>query len=300
MKLLITGSTGQLGNELRRIITSGVAEIGPVASYETVDVTYTAVDSLDISDGKAVSEFILENRFDAVINCAAVTNVDGCETDEDAAYLVNALGPKNLAVACSEVGAKLVQVSTDYVFSGNEPGERLEGDTTGPLSAYGRTKLTGEEFALSCNPKTFVVRTAWLYGYVGGNFVKTMLRLAKERDGMTVVNDQLGNPTSANDLAYTILKLLLTENYGIYHATNTGVCSWADFARAIVSLAGFDSAIVKSCTSEEYAQINPSAAPRPHYSALRNKHLEDTIGNDMRSWQAALATYMDNLSDLKG
>ena len=158
----------------------------------------------------------------------------------------------------------------------------------------------GEQLALKLNEKTFVVRTAWLYGYVGGNFVKTMLRLAKEREGMTVVDDQVGNPTSANDLAYEILQLLPTSQYGIYHCTNNGVCSWADFAKAIVEGAGYDPVIVTPCSSAEYAEAHPDAARRPAYSALRNRRLEETIGDEMRPWRDALAAYLANLTALEG
>ncbi len=301
MKVLVTGCNGQLGNELKRLFETGTAEIGPIpALYQDADVVYADVAQLDITDEDAVNAFFAAHEFDVVINGAAMTNVDGCETAEDAAYRVNALGPANLAKACANQGAKLVHVSTDYVFPGNAAGERVETDETAPISAYGRTKLEGEKLALAANPKTFVVRTAWLYGYVGKNFVKTMLRLARDVGHMTVVDDQVGNPTSANDLAYEILKIAETENYGIYHCTNNGICSWAEFTRAIVKRAGYDPAIVTPCTSDEYAEAHPDAARRPLFSALRNKHLEDTIGDEMRPWQDALDTFMANLPELEG
>lgn len=296
MKVLVTGCNGQLGNELRRLFETGTAEIGPIpALYQDADVVYADVAQLDITDEDAVNAFFAAHECDVVINGAAMTNVDGCETAEDAAYRVNALGPANLAKACANQGAKLVHVSTDYVFPGNVAGERVETDETAPISAYGRTKLEGEKLALVANPKTFVVRTAWLYGYVGKNFVKTMLRLAREVGHMTVVDDQVGNPTSANDLAYEILKIAETEDYGIYHCTNNGICSWAEFAREIVSLAGFDPSIVSTCTSEEYSANHPESAPRPKYSALHNKRLEETVGDEMRPWRRALSSYLANL-----
>ena len=300
MKVLVTGCNGQLGNELKRLFETGTAEIGPIpALYQDADVVYADVAQLDITDEDAVNAFFAAHEFDVVINGAAMTNVDGCEVAEDAAYRVNALGPANLAKACASQGAKLVHVSTDYVFPGNAAGERVETDATAPISAYGRTKLEGEKLALATNPKTFVVRTAWLYGYVGKNFVKTMLRLARDVGHMTVVDDQVGNPTSANDLAYEILKITETKNYGIYHCTNNGICSWAEFTRAIVKRAGYDPAIVTPCTSDEYAEAHPDAARRPLFSALRNKHLEDTIGDEMRPWQDALDTFMANLPELE-
>lgn len=296
MRILVTGSKGQLGNELRRLLATGTAEIGPVPDvYAGIKAHFVDVDELDITDRDAVDAFFVDDSFDAVVNCAAMTNVDGCETAEDAAYRVNALGPENLARASARQGAKFVQVSTDYVFPGDEPGERIESDVTGPISAYGRTKLAGEELSLAANTRTFVVRTAWLYGYVGKNFVKTMLRLAHELGAMEVVDDQMGNPTSANDLAYEILQLLTTEEYGIYHCTNKGICSWAEFAKAIVERAGFDPAIVTPCTSDEYAAAHPLAARRPRYSALKNKHLEETVGDKMRPWDSALDNYFANL-----
>ncbi|MBQ3339094.1 MAG: dTDP-4-dehydrorhamnose reductase [Atopobiaceae bacterium] len=299
MRILITGAKGQLGHELRRLLETGEAEIGPIPeALRGSEAVYIDVDELDITDAAAVDAFFTKHDFDAVINCAAMTNVDGCEKAEEAAYRVNALGPENLARASAAQGAKFVQVSTDYVFPGNEPGERVESDPTGPISAYGRTKLAGEELSLAANPRTFVVRTAWLYGYVGKNFVKTMLRLARELGGMTVVDDQLGNPTSANDLAHEILRLILTEEYSIYHCTNNGTVSWAGFARAIVEGAGYDPAIVTSCTSDEYAAAHPEAARRPLFSALRNAHLEQTIGDEMRPWQEALASYLEKLPEL--
>lgn len=301
MRILVTGCKGQLGNELRRLLETGTAEIGPIPEeLHDAEATYIDVDELDITDAAAVDAYFAAHAFDAVINCAAMTNVDGCEKVEDVAYQVNAVGPQNLARACAAQGAKFVQVSTDYVFPGNEPGERVEDDPTGPISAYGRTKLAGEQLVLEANPRSFVVRTAWLYGYVGKNFVKTMLRLARELGAMTVVDDQIGNPTSANDLAYELLKLILTDDYGIYHCTNEGITSWAQFTKAIVEGAGYSPDIVTPCTSDEYAAAHPDAARRPLFSALKNEHLAQTIGNEMRPWQDALADYLRNLPQLEG
>ena len=300
MRILITGGNGQLGGELQRLLRDGASEIGPVpALYEGAEVVATDVETLDITDADAVMAFVSEGSFDLVVNCAAMTNVDGCETAEDAAFRVNAEAPGNLAHAAESAGAKFVQVSTDYVFPGTDPEPREEGDPTGPVSAYGRTKLAGEERSLEACSRCFVVRTAWLYGYVGKNFVKTMMRLGAERDEVTVVGDQLGNPTSANDLAHEILAIAATERYGVYHCTNGGTCSWADFAQAIMEGAGLDCAVAR-CTSEEYAAMNPASAKRPAYSSLRNKHLEDTVGDEMRPWREALSTYLKNLPELEG
>lgn len=300
MKILVTGAHGQLGCELRRCIEAMSAEIGPIPEeYAGARVDCVDRDVLDISSAAAVDSYVDGAGYDLIINCAAFTNVDGCEADEDAAYAVNAMGAENLAKAAERTGAKLVHVSTDYVFPGTEPGERVETDEVAPISAYGRTKLEGELAVEDACSKAFIVRTAWLYGYVGKNFVKTMRRLGAAHDSITVVDDQLGNPTSANDLAYEILKLALTDDYGVYHCTNKGTCSWADFAKAIMAGSGLDCEVVP-VTSAQYKQANPQSADRPAFSSLRNKRLEDTIGDEMRSWQDALDEYLKRLPELEG
>ncbi len=299
MHILVTGGAGQLGNELRRCLESGTSEIGAIPScYQGAEVDYVDLGDLDISDGPAVERwFSARDSYDLVVNCAAMTNVDGCEKDVASAFMANAQGPLNLAIACRRQGAKLVQVSTDYVFPGTDPVARTEEDSPAPISAYGRTKLAGEGLVLAWNPRSYVVRTAWLYGYVGRNFVKTMLRLAESRNEVTVVDDQVGNPTSANDLAHEILALASTEGYGIYHATNEGTCSWAEFAAAIMEEFGLDCRVVP-CTSEEYKAMVPGSADRPHFSSLDNAHLAATVGNDMRPWRDALVAYRTNFENL--
>lgn len=299
MRLLITGSKGQLGNELKRCLESMNAEIGPVPlEYVGADVDYVDYDHLDISDTNAVRGwFSSHDPYDVVVNCAAFTNVDGCEAREADAYRVNAHGPENLALEVQAQGGKFVHVSTDYVFPGVDPKPRSESDVVRPISAYGRTKWAGECLALAACERTFVVRTAWLYGYVGKNFVKTMLRLARQNGKISVVADQMGNPTSANDLAYEILKIALTENYGTYHCTNEGTCSWFDFACAAVEAAGVDCE-KEPLTSAQYKERFPNSADRPAFSSLENAHLAATIGNEMRPWQEALATYMGKLEEL--
>lgn len=299
MKLLVTGSRGQLGNELRRCLETGAAEIGSIpAAYAGTEVDYVDYDALDISDREAVDAWFAEHGpYDVVVNCAAITNVDGCEGDEEGAYRVNATGAENMARATRECGGKLVHVSTDYVFPGTDAEPRRESDPTGPISAYGRTKLAGEELALAACPSTFIVRTAWLYGYVGRNFAKTMLRLARENGEISVVSDQFGNPTSANDLAYEILAIAATEDYGVYHCTNNGTCSWFDFACAVVDAAGIPCE-KEGITSAEYKQRFPQSADRPAFSSLDNARLRETIGDEMRPWREALATYMENLPEL--
>lgn len=301
MKILITGSKGQLGNELQRCLSTMAAEIAPIPSeYENAQVDAVDADVLDITDKEAVDAWFAANGpYDIVVNGAAMTNVDGCEQKEDVANAVNGQGPANLAMACEAQGSKFVQVSTDYVFSGNVAGERVESDGVAPLSAYGRSKLLGEQATAKHCTKHFIVRTAWLYGYVGHNFVKTMRKLGQGHGQITVVNDQLGNPTSANDLAYEILKIALTDDYGIYHCTNKGICSWCDFATAIMEGLGLDCKVIP-VTSEQYKAVNPASADRPAYSSLRNEHLEKTVGDEMRPWQDALATYLHNLPELEG
>lgn len=297
MKILITGANGQLGTELQRVLRDMRAEIGPLpADYRGAEVVALDSEGLDITDENAVASELAKG-YDLVINAAAYTNVDGCESNVEAADAVNHLGPAHLARACEEHGAKLVQVSTDYVFPGTEEGERVETDPVEPISAYGRTKLAGEEAVKELCSRYFIVRTAWLYGYKGKNFAKTMIRLAKKFGKISVVADQFGNPTSANDLAYEILKLALTQEYGVYHCTNNGTCSWFDFACAVVDLAGIPCE-KEPLTSVEYKQRFPQSADRPHFSSLKNAHLEATIGDEMRPWKEAVKTYMEKLPEL--
>lgn len=295
MRLLITGANGQLGNELRRILAEGKAEIGPIPeTYAGASVRCASRAELDIASDDAVRSYFEEHGpFDVVVNCAAATNVDGCESDTYGAYAANAYGPELLARVCSATGAKLVHVSTDYVFAGDVERDRVESDDVNPLGVYGASKLAGERLVSHYCPRSFIVRTAWLYGYRGRNFVKTMLRLARENGAIRVVADQFGNPTSANDVAYEILKLAVTEEYGIYHCTNEGVCSWYDFACAIVEGAGVPCSKTPLTTAEF-----PRPAKRPAYSSLANAHLAATVGNEMRPWRVALASYLANLGEL--
>jgi len=299
MRILITGGLGQLGNELSRCISTGRAEIGPIpASYADADVTCIDYHELDISDEAAVDAWFSNyGPYDLIVNSAAITNVDGCEKDEEGAHRVNADAVGYLARGAVGCGAKFVHISTDYVFPGTDPVPRTEDDQTGPISAYGRTKLDGEKAAFANCSRTFVLRTAWLYGYVGKNFVKTMVGLGSKLDHVTVVDDQLGNPTSANDLAYEILALADTECYGLYHCTNEGTCSWADFTEAIMEGSDRDCAVVR-CSSAQYKENNPQSADRPAYSSLENRHLAQTIGNKMRPWKEALSTYLANMPAL--
>ena len=295
MKILITGSNGQLGNELQKIVATGKAEIGAVSEeIKNAEVFAMDVDTLDITNLEQVKKVLNEVKPDVVINCAAATNVDGCEANQDLAFKINSLGPRNLAMVAEELGAKIVQVSTDYVFSGVGETPLKESDLVAPVSVYGKTKLLGEEFVRDFSSKYYIVRTAWLYGYVGHNFVYTMMKLGKDRDTLSVVNDQLGNPTHANDLAYHILKLIQTEEYGVYHCTGKGECSWYDFASEIMKLSGRN-CTVNPCTSIEYKSMYPNSADRPAYSSLDNMMLRCTVGDEMRDWKDAIKTFMDNV-----
>lgn len=280
MRVLITGANGQLGLALQHVLAQHDAII------DTVDLP-----ELDISShGSVTAWFGAHDAYDVVFNCAAFTNVDGCETNFAAAFAANALGPMNLARACAATGATLVHVSTDYVFAGNEPGARVEDDVPAPISAYGRSKLAGEGLALAANPRTHVVRTAWLYGE-GRNFVRTMLSLADRFDEVTVVDDQVGNPTFAGDLARELVRIAHTEHFGVWHCTNEGTCSWADLAEEAYRLAGVATK-VRRCTSAEWKAMHPESADRPAFSSLQNARLEATIGNGMRPWKEALAEYL--------
>ena len=295
MKILITGANGQLGTELRRCLAAEQSEIGPLpAKLRHATVLATDVDTLDITSRHEVAAYVRHHAPDAILSCAAYTDVDGCETNPGAAFAVNAVGARNLAMAAEEVGAKLVHISTDYVFSGDAAAPVWEYETPAPRSVYGKTKLLGEQYVQQFCSHCFLVRTAWLYGYAGGNFVKTMLRLAKQNGAVTVVDDQLGNPTNAADLAHEILQLLVTKEYGVYHCTGEGVCSWYEFTKEIIRLSGLSAAVTPCSTAEYIVHAKKTVAARPAYSALENAMLKATIGNEMRDWKDALACFFKN------
>ncbi|MCR4674301.1 MAG: dTDP-4-dehydrorhamnose reductase [Lachnospiraceae bacterium] len=287
-KVLLTGCNGQLGRAIQN-------EYGDTVSFIKTDmIEGEGITVLDISDIEAVMAMAKKEQPDVIINCAAFTNVDGCETNEDAAYKANAIGPRNLAIAASEVGAKLIHISTDYVFEGNGTRPYLEFDAPNPVSAYGRTKLAGENFVKEFADKYFILRTAWLYGD-GKNFVKTMLRLAETHDEVSVVCDQKGSPTSAVELAKMIHFLEPTDSYGLYHATCEGDTNWADFTETIFKKKGL-STKVNHVTSEEYAKMNPASANRPKYSILENKMLKlTTDAFSMANWEDALDVYLKDM-----
>ncbi len=287
-RILVTGCNGQLGRAINKEYDKDAVE------FINTDVQAgEGVTALDITNIDKVMSLVRETKPDVIINCAAHTAVDLCEQQWDSAYRINAIGPRNLSIAATEAKAKLIHVSTDYVFDGNGTRPYTEFDATGPNSAYGKTKLEGENFVKDFAGHYFILRTAWLYGD-GKNFVKTMLRLSENYEKVRVVNDQLGSPTSAEELAKMIHFLEPTENYGLFHATCEGSCSWAEFAKEIFKMAG-KTTVVEPVTTEEYGKDNPNQAKRPAYSILENYMIKLTSNFTMADWQQALRTYMDSI-----
>lgn len=280
MLVLVTGVNGQLGYDVLKELTA--------KGHEAVGVGRS---ELDITDESAVSSYVQNLSPEAIIHCAAYTNVDAAETDQEGAYKVNALGTKYLAEAAKFVGAKMVYVSTDYVFdgAGTEPYE--VNHPTKPLGVYGETKLVGEKFIQETLEKHFIVRTAWVYGINGNNFVKTMLKLGQDRKELGVVYDQVGSPTYTVDLAKFLVELIDSEKYGVYHASNEGVCSWHEFAVEIFKQAGMEIQ-VNPLTSDQF----PRPAARPKYSVLSKKKIEEEGFTPLRDWKEALREYLKELA----
>lgn len=300
MKVVITGAGGQLGIELER----------QLKDRESIQVYGFSKDALDISNKKQVQEVLDKLEPQVVVNCGAYTAVDLCEENEEKAHQINAIGPYQLAVVSEQIGAKLIHISTDYVFGGNfnlpkgldihssiELEKRYEmamashpwteEDEVAPQNVYGKSKLAGEEAVRAHCKRYFILRTAWLYGE-GNNFVRTMLKLAKTNQEINVVGDQYGTPTYTKDLAAVIINLMQTEYYGTYHATCEGMCSWYDFALEIFKLKEIDVKVNK-VTSEEFVR----SAKRPKYSVLDNVNLKKLGMNTFRPWQEALEEYLE-------
>ncbi len=277
-KLLIIGSKGMLGTDLVKMTKP---------YYNVIEID---ADELDITDLKATKDKLLEIKTNIIVNCAAYTNVDGCEENVDLAYSVNGVGVRNLAIASSQLveQPKIVHISTDYVFDGNGDEDLKEYDLVNPLSVYGKSKLMGEEMLKSFYNKYFILRTQWLYGINGNNFVKTMLKLASERDSLMVVDDQIGCPTYTKDLCKTILEIIESENYGIYHVSNSDKTSWCGFAKDIFELVNIDIE-VKPCTTEEF----PRPAHRPKYSVMDNSMLRMNGFKTLRKYKEALKEYLE-------
>lgn len=289
MNILITGANGQLGNEMR------------VLSAEHPQHTYffTDIAELDITSRDAVKAFVTENNIHIIVNCAAYTNVDKAEIDEDIAHKINASAVENLGLS----GAKVIHISTDYVFSGDACIPYSETDPVAPRTAYGRTKREGEKLLQAVSAEAIIIRTAWLYSTFGNNFVKTMLRLGQERDNLGVVFDQIGSPTYAADLAAVIFAAINSPEWhaGVYHFTNEGVCSWYDFTHEIFALSQslLDEELSNKIASCNLRPILSSEyqyqTPRPHFSVLNKSKIKQTFGISIPHWTDALQVCLEKL-----
>lgn len=286
MKVLVTGSAGQLGQDLVLLLQAQGHEVLGCDRQE-----------MDITDLDQCVEIIGGFAPDAVIHCAAHTAVDVAETDIDAAYLINATGSRNVALAAEKAGAKLVYISTDYVFDGMGTQPYHEYDNTDPQSIYGKSKRAGEILVQSLSSKFFIVRTSWVYGKYGNNFVKTMLKLGQEKPLLQVVDDQKGSPTYTVDLANFLLELIQTEKYGVYHASNTEFCTWYEFTQAIFAEAedilGLKfTAKLEPCSTEQF----PRPAPRPQYSVMEHLAIRTNGFQDIRPWREGLRDFLLELT----
>jgi dTDP-4-dehydrorhamnose reductase len=279
MKVLVTGAHGQLGQDLLSVMNG---------RYQCLGLSRR---QLDICDTKQVRTIVSRFQPDVVIHAAAYTAVDKAERDVEEAFRVNVLGTRNVAAAVREVGAKFCYISTDYVFDGTAAKPYQEHDRPRPLNVYGESKLAGEVLAAAMVENHFIVRTSWLYGASGPNFVTTMLRLAKQQEEISVVGDQIGSPTYTQDLARTLAEIVRTDAYGIYHAANGGACSWYQFAQAIFHDAGTDVKL-RPCTTAEF----PRPAQRPKNSVLGGSTLVDRGFSPLRPWRAALQDYLSDLA----
>ncbi len=289
-KIIVTGSNGQLGRAINLELQGTDYDIVNTDVAAGTDILGGTITPLDITDIDAVTKMVEDVKPYAIINCAAFTAVDQQEKDVDLSYKINAIGPRNLAIASEHSGAKLMHISTDYVFDGNGTRPYTEFDATGPTSMYGKSKLAGERFVQQFAKDFYILRTAWLYGD-GKNFVKTMMRLSESHDEISVVKDQVGTPTSTAELAKAMHDLLGTDNYGLFHGTCEGSCSWADFTDEIFRLAG-KTTKVNHVTTAQYMEMNPASAPRPAYSILENYMLKLTGGYTFAQWQDAIEVYM--------
>jgi dTDP-4-dehydrorhamnose reductase len=276
MKVVVTGAAGQLGQDvLLELARKNHQAFG------------TDREKLDITNEVDVNAFINEVKPDVILHCAAYTNVDAAEENEEVAYQINAAGTEYLAKAAKQNGAKMLYISTDYVFDGTATEPYEVDEPTKPLGAYGRTKLAGEKLLQKHLAEFFIVRTAWVFGIYGNNFVKTMIRLGKERGEVGVVHDQVGSPTYTVDLAKFMVELMETEKYGIYHATNSGICSWYEFAVEIFKQSDMK-VTVNPLTSDQF----PRPAARPKYSVLSKKMIVQQGLSPLRDWKEALAAYL--------
>lgn len=283
IKVLVTGYKGQLGYDLiKRLEAEG---------YECLGVD---IDEFDITDYEKTRDFITHYDPDVVVNCAAYTAVDKAEENKEQCYNINVIGSENIAKVCQEIDCKLVYISTDYVYDGSGSLPHKVTDVIAPKSVYGKTKYEGEQVSAKHVEKLFIIRTSWVFGKNGNNFVKTMLKLAAERDKISVVNDQIGSPTYTHDLADFIFYIINTDKYGVYHCSNEGYCSWCDFARAIMQKSKLNVEIVGIPTSD-YKTL----AQRPLNSRLDKQCLIDCGYGIMPSWQNALERYLEELKDIQ-
>jgi len=280
LHILITGSNGMLGHALTAVLS------------QQHKLTGLDLPGLDITNLSAVKSAVSFHRPGLIINAAAYTDVDGCETNAEHAFAVNATGPRNLAVVCNELNIPLVHISTDYVFDGTAASPYRETDKPNPRSVYGKSKLLGEQYVRELTNKHCIIRTSWLFGEHGKNFVATMMRLARERDEIGVVNDQIGSPTYTVDLAEAISELITEPAYGTYHITNSGACSWYEFALEIFKQAGIEQIKVKPITTEELNR----PATRPRYSVLDNYIWRLQGKKPLRHYKVALKDYLESLS----
>ena len=288
MRLLITGANGQLGNSIRKLSED----------FEDFDFIYTDQADLDITDKQAIIDLLKSEKIDGLINCAAYTAVDKAEEDEELAFLINETGPANLAAACDACKCYLIHISTDYVFSGQAFKPYQISDPIDPASVYGKSKAAGEAAIQSSNANAWIIRTSWLYSEFGNNFVKTMLSLGKSRPELKIVADQIGSPTYAVDLAYSILRLFEKVHSGhiesvgtkTYHYSNSGAASWFDFTKAIMEVSGLNCSI-KPIPSEDY----PLPAPRPYYSILNTSDIRRDLQLEIPYWRESLKYCIETL-----
>ena len=280
--ILVTGGNGQLGSEIKELSIS----------CTNGSFFFTDVSDLDITNYTAVAAFIKTNSIDVIVNCAAYTAVDKAESEPELADAINHLAVKNLAIIARERGAKLIHISTDYVFDGTGHKPYVETDTPNPQSVYGQTKLDGELAMQAINPaNSIIIRTSWVYSNFGSNFVKTMLRIGQEHKEISVVSDQIGSPTYACDLAKAILEILpqiKNEQVAIYHYTNSGICSWSDFAKAIFEIKGMEVMVHPILTSQY-----PTLAKRPQYSVLENSKIKKKFNLNMSYWVDSLKNNLE-------
>lgn len=286
MKYLITGASGQLGYDVKReLLSRGVAESNIATPRAT---------EMDITDAQAVENYVENFQPDVIIHCAAYTNVDGAESDVETCRKVNVDGTKNLVATAAKIDAKIIYISTDYVFDGESSEPYEVDDAANPQSVYGQTKYEGE-LAVREYSKHFIVRIAWIFGINGKNFVRTMLKVAHGRAEVSVVDDQIGSPTYTVDLAKFLVDLSESDKYGTYHATNEGFCSWAEFTEEIYRAAGVDTKVKKVSTDEYVKLAGRPQAKRPHYSKLNKDCIERNGFRRLPSWQDATQRYITEL-----